>query len=104
MAMITFGSVGVMFGPRLVRNGARHLAQKRRVEAGSQADRLRKHSGSTCPSQAMQALVPPIVGLDSEPGDGRSIVQQLRGFLCGRQARQQIRDALLVRQVRIPKG
>jgi hypothetical protein len=51
----------------------------------------------------MQALVPPIVSLDSEPGDGRSIVQQLRGFLCGRQARQQIGNALLVRQVRIPK-
>ena len=64
-----------------------------------QADRLREHRGDAGARDAVQALVPPVVGGDAQPLDRRRLVQHLRRLLGERHAPDQIVDARLERQV-----
>ena len=59
------------------------------IEAGGQADRLRKDGGMSGPRNTVQPLIPPILGRDAEMRDGRCGVADLLRLLAQRHAGDQ---------------
>ena len=75
-----------MLGARLVGDRDRDLVQPLGVPHRRQADRLREHRRDAGARDAVQPLVPPVVGGDAQALDRRRLVQHLRGLLGRRSA------------------
>ncbi len=80
----------VILGAGLVADRGGHPQGQVRIPGGGQADRLRKNRGASGARHPVQALVPPVVGRNSEPLDGRRIVHELGDFFLQRHAGDQI--------------
>ena len=71
-------------------NDGSFLVNQLRIPGGGHADRLWKYSGDAVVRDAVQRLVPIVVGRQTEPRDGRRGVLQLRDFFGQRHATDQI--------------
>ena len=98
---------------RLITHGCKHLIQQRFIERCRHAHRLREYGGAAVAGHPVQGLVPPVVGLDAQPGNGLGLVlhqrtlffqrepfQQVGGAFLGGKALVQIRRALMGRPAR----
>ena len=74
------GFAFVVLCPDLVGDGGGHLVEKLIVEAGRHSDGLGENGGRTGAGYAVKGLVPPVVGGDAQPGNGRRVVAQLTHF------------------------
>ena len=93
----------VVLGAGLGGDRVGHLPQQRRVPGGGQADGLREH-GRPALHDAVQGLVPPVVGRHAEARDCRRGALHLQHLLLERHARDQIRRPLPGRQLGVAKG
>ena len=75
----------VVLGARLGRDDVRHLLLELRVERRRRADRLREHRRETRAGDAVQRLVPPVVGRDPEPVYGLRLHHQFGDALVSGQ-------------------
>ena len=80
----------VILGARLVGDGGGHAEDQVGVPGGGQADGFREYRGAAGAGDAVQALVPPVVGGDAEAVDGRGIVHELRDLFLERHAGDQV--------------
>ena len=85
----------VVLGTRFIANGFRDLIHQRNIESRRQTDRLREHGCRAGTSDAVQALVPPVVGRKIQTRNRRVVVLHQRGFFLQRQSRYQIGRPLL---------
>ena len=97
-AVAVVAQVLVVLRPPLVRDHRRLARDERGVPGGRHADRLRKHRREPRPRDAVERLVPPVVGRDAEPRDRGCDVDHLRDLLFERHAPDEIRDARLERK------
>ena len=94
--MVAAGSTGqVELGTRLGRGHRADLFQKLAVPGRRQPDGLRKHRRVAAAGDAVQTLVPPLVGRHAQARNRRSGVHRLRDFLLARHLRHQRRRTLL---------
>ena len=91
----------VVLGTRLVGDGGGDLAHQRLVEGGGHADRLREDRRRAGSRDTVEALVPPVVGGDAEPLDGRGGVHELRDLLLHRHSGDQVCRTLLEAEAEI---
>src|SRR6185437_6442206 len=103
-AAVALAQVLVVLGARLVGDRLADPAQAVHVERRRQRDRLREDRGDAGARDAVQALVPPVVGGDAEAGDGGRLVHHLPRLLFQRQTRQEVVEARLEGEVGILKG
>ena len=102
-----------VFDTRLIAHDRKHLIQQRFIERCRHAHRLREYGGAAVAGHPVQGLVPPVVGLDAQPGNGLGLVlhqrtlffqrepfQQVGGPFLGGKALVQIRRALMGRPAR----
>jgi len=92
--VVALADGGVMLGAGLVGDGDGGTVDQIEVEGGGHPDRLRENGGNPRASHAVQALVPPVVGGDAQPLDGRSAMHHLRHFFVERHTGNQVRRAL----------
>ena len=67
----------VILRPGLLPDDFRHFPVQILVKGGGNADCLRKYRGRPSPCNAVQRLIPPVIGRDSQPLDCRRIVKSL---------------------------
>ena len=80
---------GVVFSPCLVGDHGSDLLHELFVEHGGEADGLGEAGSGAAPGQAVQPLVPPVVGGNPQPLDGGRVKAKLSGlFLHGHAADQ----------------
>jgi hypothetical protein len=94
----------VVLGPALVPDHGRRLVQERSVERGSEADRLREDGGDARARDAVEGLVPPLVGRHPQPRDGRRLVRELRDLLFDRHARHEVARSHFEAEIGIEVG
>src|SRR5271170_2548622 len=71
----------VVLGAGFIGDGGGYAEDKVAVPSGGESDGLGKHRGATGAGDAVEALVPPVVGGDIETRDGGRIVHELGDFL-----------------------
>src|ERR1019366_8531740 len=89
----------VVLGAGLVGDRRGHAEDEAGIPGRGQPDGLREHRGAAGARHPVQALVPPVVGGNAEPLDGRRIVHRLRDLLRDGHAREQVVHALLQRRI-----
>ena len=98
---VVIGAVPV--GAGLVGNRAEHIVEEFRVERGGHADGL-GINGVASLAHTVASLAPPVVGGDAEAVDGYRLVHHQSHFLLRGEQRDEVLDALLVREVGVEVG
>ena len=86
---VAFGGVRVVFRTGLGGDGRGDFFQQLIVEHGRKPDGLGKARGGAAAGQAVQRLVPPVIGGDAQPLDRGRVKTQLRCALLNCHARDQ---------------
>ena len=81
---VTVAALSVVFCARFIGNHACYLFLQFFIKHGSQTDRLREYGGGTCAGHTVQRFVPPVIGGNSQPVDGRRVIFQLGSFFLQR--------------------
>ncbi len=103
-AVIAFALRLVVLGAGFGGNDLGLATHEINVPGSCHGDGLRKHRRVARARHAVQRLVPPIVGRDAQPGNGRSGVLHLQDLLLERQARDKIVNPLFNWQGGILEG
>ena len=82
-----------VLGAAFSRHRHPRLLDQRRIERGRKTDRLRENRGCAVAGDAVQGLVPDVVGGDIQARNGARVVVELRELFCQRHAPQKIVDA-----------
>ena len=77
-------SLAVVLGTRLMADDLGDLLMEILIENSRQTDGLGEHGGRTGAGNAMECLIPPVVGRNAQTGDRRGVKAQLAGLLLHR--------------------
>ena len=101
VAVLTGLLCAVILHPRFVSHHAEHLLHRLVVESGGQRDRHRIDRGITVARNPVQRLVPPAVGWNAQPLNGRVLMLHHPQFLFQSQLVQKQLRPLVNREARI---
>ena len=95
---------GVVFGAGFRGDRFRDAVVERRVPGCGKSDGLGKHGGNPVAGDAMQGLVPPLVGGDAESRYALGVHAELVDLIGQREASQEVVEAVGEREIGIAEG
>ncbi len=92
--MLTLAQGFMVFGSRLIRDRIRHLVNQGHIPGCGNPDRLGKHGRSAGTGNAMQGLIPPVIGRYTQPFNRNGIIQHGADLLSQSHSGDQVPGAV----------